>query len=245
MRMLFALLAGAGMTLGLGGLDGGSARAGSLEIAPTTIDLPAGNGKAVFYVTNRGSEPVVVQIEGFDWHQTDTADQLERSETLALSPPMTRLLPEQRQTIRLSIKRSGLAKEERSFRLIVSELPDPQASPETGVTMLLQLSVPIFAAGSDPHPAQLVWEAGPGAGGLWLTVRNTGMRRAKLMNLQLTLPDGTPIPIAPNTISYILAGASHRWTNAAAGVKAGDLLRLTGRNENDRTMIDTSVIVGP
>ncbi|MEJ0025034.1 MAG: fimbria/pilus periplasmic chaperone [Rhizomicrobium sp.] len=242
MRALIGLLVAG--TVGLGALGSGPAAAGAFEIAPTTIDLAPGADRAVFYVTNHGSQPIVVQVQGFDWRQTDRGEQLDRSDALTISPPMVRLIPERRQTIRLAIG-PGAAPDERSFRLVVSELPDPQISAPQGVRVLLQLSVPIFVASPHPTPARLAWSAVPSPGGFSLAARNSGTRHAKLMNMVLTTAGGAKVAVAPDTISYILAGVSRRWTVALPGLKAGETLRLTGLDDSDSTAIGTSIIVAP
>ncbi len=242
MRALTALLAA--VAAGLGALAPVPAAAGAFEIAPTTIDLAPDADRAVFYITNHGAQPIVVQIQGFDWRQTGTGEQLDRSDTLILSPPMARLIPERRQTVRLAI-RPGAAPVERSFRLIVSELPDPQASASLGVRVLLQLSVPVFVASAHPTPARLAWSAALSPGGVSLAARNTGTRHAKLINMFLTAPGGAKLALAPGTISYILAGVTRRWTVALPGLKPGDALRVTGTDDSDNTTIDASIAVAP
>ncbi len=244
MRALTGLLAASMIAVGLGAMASGPAAAGAFEIAPTTIDLAPGADRAVFYITNHGAQPIVVQIQGFDWRQTDKDEQLDRSDTLAVSPPMVRLVPERRQTVRLAIG-PGARPAERSFRLVVSELPDPQTSAPQGVRVLLQLSVPIFVASAHPTPARLAWSAVASPGGVSLEARNTGTRHAKLMNMFLAAADGAKVAVAPDTISYILAGVSRRWTVALPGLKAGETLRVMGLDDSDSTTIGTSITVAP
>ncbi len=244
MRALIAFLAAGTVAAGFGAFTSVPAAAGAFEIAPTTIDLAPGADRAVFYITNHGSQPIVVQIQGFDWRQTGAGEQLDRSDVLILSPPMARLIPERRQTVRLAI-RPGAAPAERSFRLIVSELPDPQASASLGVRVLLQLSVPVFVASIHPTPARLAWSAALSPGGVSLEAHNTGTRHAKLMAMVLTTPGGAKVALAPETISYILAGASRRWTVALPGLKPGDALRVTGIDDSDNTTIGAPITVAP
>ncbi|MEI9887773.1 MAG: fimbria/pilus periplasmic chaperone [Rhizomicrobium sp.] len=240
MRALIVVLAAGAIGVGLAG----PATAGAFEIAPTTIDVAPGAERAVFYITNHGPQAIVVQIQGFDWRQSDGGEQLDRSDTLTISPPMARLVPERRQTVRLAIT-PGAAAAERSFRLVASELPDPQAAAPLGVRVLLQLSVPVFVAAAHPTPARLAWSAAPSPGGISLVARNTGTRHAKLLNLFLATPDGAKVAVAPGTISYILAGVSRRWTVALPGRGAGGTLRVTGHDDSDDTAIDAPITIAP
>jgi fimbrial chaperone protein len=81
----------------------------------------------VLYVTNHDAVPIVAQIEAFDRHQDDSGDALARSDALMVSPPLARLMPEQRQTVRLALPASAGA-DERSYRLVVSEPPTRKPS---------------------------------------------------------------------------------------------------------------------
>src|ERR1700733_1954974 len=122
------------------------ATAGSIEIAPTTIEIPA-SGNAVVYVTNNGNTPVVAQIQPYDWQQSAQGESLTPSNALEVSPPMSRLVPGQRQIVRLAVP-PGSTGTEKSYRILVSELPDPQSPPAQGVRVLLQFSVPVFTTGT-------------------------------------------------------------------------------------------------
>ncbi|MEJ0043413.1 MAG: fimbria/pilus periplasmic chaperone [Rhizomicrobium sp.] len=244
MRALIAVLVASTVATGMGAAISGPAAAGAFEIAPTTIDIAPGADRAVFYITNHGSQPIVVQIQGFDWRQTDGGEQLDRSDALTISPPMARLVPERRQTVRLAIG-PGAAPAERSFRLVASELPDPQATAPQGVRVLLQLSVPVFAAGTHPTPARLTWSAVQSPGGISLAARNTGTRHAKLMEMFVTTADGAKIALAPGTISYVLAGVSRRWAVALPGRRAGETLRITGLDDSDGTTIGAPITLAP
>jgi len=220
------------------------AAAGSIEVTPTTIDLPAASDTAVFYITNRGDAPTVTQIQGFDWRQSDGGDRLAPSATLTISPPMARLAPGQQQIVRLAVEHDAAIVDERTFRLLVSELPD--ASVQTGgVRVLLQFSVPVFKPGANPGEASLSWELARSPEGLFLTARNAGARHVKLIDLAFALAGRKPVAIAPATFIYVLARASHRWTIPGHAFKTGEPLHVTGRDDNSGAAIDTSLAVPP
>ncbi len=241
MRARQALLSAIMAMAGLGFLSG-PARAGSMEVAPTTIDLPAGSGTAVFYITNRGTVPIVAQIEAYDSHQTEKADRLDRSDSLLVSPPMARLMPAQRQIVRLAFKGAAAAGEERAFRVLVSELPDPQAEAVQGIKVMLQFSVPVFKAGGGaPTSAHLAWNVARGPDGLSLVARNLGTRHVKLSNLALATSGGRQIAIVPKSFAYILAGMSHRWL-LASDLKSGETLHLTAHDDSADATIDAPVV---
>lgn len=243
MRAIAALALGMMVAVGFETISLGSAAAGSLEVAPTTIDLPPGSGMAVFYVTNRGDTAVMVQIQGLDWRQTEKGDQLDPSEALTVSPPMARLAPGQQQIVRLAVKPDLGATDERAFRLLVSELPDPSMQAAEGVHVLLQFSVPVFKAGAHLAQPHLDWQAASSSEGFSLVAHNSGARHVKLVNLSFVTAGGRPVAVAPRAFFYILPGASHRWSIPARDVKTGETLHVTGRDDATGAAIDASLAV--
>ena len=216
--------------------------AGSLSVSPTTIELPAEGGTAALYVVNHGNQAVMTQVEGFDWRQVDGKDKLIPSQDLQVSPPIARVVPGGQQTIRLQVSPST-DPAERTFRLLVSELPDSQAVTPRSIHVLLQFSVPVFVGDTSLAPDSLVWDATLHGEGLLLTARNQGLTRAKLTNLHLITTDGHRYAAVSDGLSYVLGGATRNWTINAPGVVAGEKLRIEGYNERGGTKVTASVVV--
>ena len=63
-----------------------------------------------------------------------------------VSPPIAAIPPQGRQTVRLMIAPAA-GSVERSFRLLISELPGGKRQADRSVQVLTQFSVPVFAAG--------------------------------------------------------------------------------------------------
>lgn len=237
------MLAAAGFAV----ISAGPAAAGTIEVAPTTIKLPAGETNATFYVSNHGTEPLTVQLETFDWRQTGAAgaagaaDRLQASETLLVSPPLAHIAPGTRQTVRLMVKAGGSDTSERAFRLLVSELPKPASKPERGIRMLLQLSVPVFAGAARGAAGRLSWDTVLSDDGLFLTARNEGARHVKLSGLTLVTAKDRRIEVAPS-FSYILAGASQSWKVTRPQVAAGETLHIEGHDESTGAAITGTLV---
>ncbi|RAP59342.1 fimbria/pilus periplasmic chaperone [Oleiagrimonas sp. MCCC 1A03011] len=213
--------------------------AGSLAVAPTSLRLPANGGTAVMYAFNRGDHPVIVQVEGYVWSQHDNADHLASTDRLQRSPPMARIAPGQKQTIRVRVPPSA-AKRERTFRLLVSELPDPNNERANSVRVLLQFSVPVFvASGKDSHPA-LTWRARREADGIRLSVRNDGSGYAKLVNLVTVSPNGKRTPVLSKSLKYVLSGAERSWMLPATTSRK---LVIEGKELHGDTALHVTVAV--
>lgn len=180
-----------------------TARAGSLETAPTTIVLSEGR-TGVLHLANRAAYPVTIQVEAFDWIQDDGGERLEPSASLQASPPMAELAPGARQTVRLRALGPAAGREE-AWRLLVSELPAPGRPGGGEVRVLLQVSMPVFAGGLG-RDAALAWRARRQGPDVVLSAANGGDRHAKLSGLTLA---GVPVP--GGELAYVLPGAVRHW----------------------------------
>jgi fimbrial chaperone protein len=209
--------------------------AGTIEIAPTTLDLKPGKA-GLFYVTNSGVHPVVLQLQPMDWTQPNNESVLVPSNTLIASPPLLRIAPGERQIVRL-LADTGAQKREADYRLLVSELPDPRGT-SGAVRVLLQFSIPVFAAsGSKPVDAQ--WSAAERDSKLALVLANNGDAAFKITMLSVAHDGGPPAPV-PCGLVYVLPGARHVWTlppdNAAS-------LRVVARDARSGAPLDAEIPV--
>src|SRR5205814_1144885 len=93
---------------------------------------------------------------------------------------------------------------ERSFRLLISELPDPMKHADHSVQVLTQFSVPAFAAGTDKGSGNIAWQATLSGGELKLTARNEGPSHAKLADLDIVTRDGEKRSLTANGLNYVL-----------------------------------------
>lgn len=176
----------------------------TLDVAPTTLDLKPGVA-GLFYVTNHGARPVTVQIEAMDWHQGDGRDRLVPSTQLLTSPPMARIAPGGRQSVRVMARVD--AGREHAFRLLVSQLPDA-AGESDGVHVLLQFSVPVFVDHDPQVLPRLRWLERNGA----LIAVNDGPQTVKLEALRV---NGD----FRGGLSYLLPGAARNLGPATPGAR--------------------------
>lgn len=180
----------------------------SLEVAPTTLDLKAGQA-GLLYVANHSAEPVTVQIDVYDWSQSDNADHLVPSNTAFISPPLTTIAPGERQIVRV-LARPAPSDHETGYRIRVSELPDASVKPD-GVQVLLQFSIPAFVAGANNTHA-IAWSASARSDGVALAAQNDGDHTLKLAGLRISSPDDAPKDLAPQSVTYILPQTAYVWT---------------------------------
>ena len=217
------------------------AAAGSLTVAPTTIELHAGRDIGVLHLTNESGAPMVAQLEAFDWSQTGGQDKLAQSTALIVSPPMARLAPGAAQIVRLQADGAD-APGERSFRLLVTQLPDPAAPKVAGINLLLQFSVPVFLDGAVPaQKANLAFDAVLKKDGLWLSAHNAGSAHVKLTRIALFRGDEKGPSIAG--LFYVLSGAERAWKFSPAAIASGQSLRIEATDSSGGPPIVANVVV--
>lgn len=209
--------------------------AGTIEIAPTTLDLKPGKA-GLFYVTNNGVHPAILQLQPMDWTQANGESVLAPSDTLIASPPLLRIAPGERQIVRL-LADVQAQKREADYRLLVSELPDATGA-SGAVRVLLQFSIPVFAA-SAPKPVNAQWSATRRDGKLALALANNGDAALKIAALSVAREGGALAPF-PCGLVYVLPGARHVWTLPPADAAS---LRVVARDARSGAPLDAEIPV--
>jgi fimbrial chaperone protein len=123
-----------------------SSEAGTFQISPTRLDLAARGSSALVTLTNTGVEPVRLQAKVFSWDQAPDGEQrLTSASELVVFPTLFTLAPGETRKVKVGITAAPQARE-RTFRLIVEELPASTAQETTGLRVLTRMSVPVFQA---------------------------------------------------------------------------------------------------
>jgi fimbrial chaperone protein len=213
----------------------------SLEVAPTKLVVD-GKGATTLTLANRGTDPIIVQIEGFSWEQMNGQDVLKPSNDVLVSPPMARIAPGGKQTVRVMVKPGGDAGKERTYRILASELPDPVNTDPRTIRVLLQFNIPVFAGKPAKAAPQVAWDASAGADGIALSARNLGAAHVKFTKLELVAASGKRMPVKSKGVPYVLAGATRNWTIGGA-FGAGEKLIVEARADGSDAVIRETVVV--
>jgi fimbrial chaperone protein len=213
----------------LGCILSGRTLAASLEFSPLFVNLAPGQTTATVEVTNRGGAPAAVQARAFRWTQAGDADTLIPTNDIILSPPIFTVPDGAAQTIRLLLRGGPGAGGERSYRLLLDEVPPANAA-KRQVVMAMRVSLPVIVepAGVPPVTLQtLQWRAEHGPDGRTvLTATNTGAAYDKVNAIAVTLADGShPKLLAGAANAYVLPGAQRHWS--LEGRSAGGPLQLS------------------
>jgi fimbrial chaperone protein len=125
-------------------LSGLSSYAGSMRVIPTKIFLGGGKKADVLKVTNAGEEKMTLQVEVSKWFQDEGgADSYEATEDIVFYPKIFTLEKGRQQILRVGAKNLKPETNEATYRVFIQEIPVSKPG-ETGLTMALRLSIPIF-----------------------------------------------------------------------------------------------------
>ncbi len=214
--------------------------AATLDVSPLVHDVPAGQRTLALSITNRGDAAVTVQVRVFRWSQDDGRELLTDAQDVAVSPVIFALAPGRLQHVRALLPQEP-ADRERSYRILIDEIPD--VSGREPVRLALRLSLPVFRAAAAAGPAALSWHID--ATTRRLVAHNGGQRRERLRQLTLRSPDGDTVqPTSPWGL-YLLAGRERSWSIAATSRAPAPGERWTLSAETDAGRLELPVTVAP
>ncbi|WP_233235697.1 molecular chaperone [Bordetella sp. LUAb4] len=187
-----------------------SAHAASLQITPVMVNLRPDETATAITLSNDGSEPIYGQVRVFRWDQANGDDALAPTQDMVASPPLIEMGPGARQIIRLLRTGPQAPQAEQTFRILIDEIAPPELGAQSGVTVRLRYSVPIFVTPGAVAAPALKWTV-QRVGGIWvLEAHNDGGRHAQVAAAQLVAGDHV-YDINKGLLGYALAGRTRRW----------------------------------
>ena len=210
-------------------LTAGEGWASTLSVTPIRLVLSPESPLGTFTVINEGPVASRVQLILNDWKQAKGADVLTPSREVLVNPTIFEVPGNGRQIVRLGLRVPALPTE-RSYRLVMREIPTAAQLKTNTIGVLLQISVPLFVPVQDAK-ANLVWHARAAPHGVDLLLDNKGRRHAQFLELTVTR-DGKTVG-KTNTSTYVLPDSSgHVLVPLTAPVAAGDTLRVDARTDD-------------
>lgn len=213
--------------------------AASLQVTPISVDFGVKDQSRSLWLSNTGNSELRAQVRVFVWTQENGQDKLEPTREVVASPSMVTIPPKGRQLVRLVRLNVASAGVERSYRLMVNELPVSDGKEQSsGLSFLLQYSIPVFIAPLRSASEEADQSAAAEAdtlrvslkkrkdGEFLFTAINKGVRRHKIADLEVRGPDGKQIVLAQGLLGYVLAGQERSWAlklNPPVEIGAGEL----------------------
>ncbi|MDE1182786.1 molecular chaperone [Paraburkholderia sp.] len=189
-----------------------SAHGATLQISPVMVDLPADSNASGLTLRNPGDKPLYGQVRVYRWDQENGEDTLTPTQDVVASPPMIQIAARSEQLVRLVRTAPPPNGAEESYRVLIDELPEADATPANGVTIRLRYSVPVFLEpGAQTGTPKLAWHLFHAGDGWELRADNTGKRRAQIAAVQLVNGAGSTFEINKGLLGYALPGRGRTW----------------------------------
>lgn len=210
-----------------------AALAADLSIMPVAVQLDRLRDRATVQVSNRGSEPVILQAEAIAWTREGGIDRDAPTADLIVNPPVFSVPPGQTQIVRLGLRPGSraAAENESTYRLVLREVPSPNLADGLGVSgnvrVLVALRVPVYVAPPTVRRDER-WHVSRAADGqLVAQVRNAGNVHLKVGLLRLHEGDATAAPMAEQAVGAVLfPGEAHSFRLRPVRPLSGQPLRL-------------------
>jgi len=181
----------------------------SLNVSPVRVNLSDSHTKDVIQITNQEESVKSYQVEIVAWSQTEERREVYTpTEEILVVPPLFTLSPGEEQLIRVGMLTDADANTERSYRMFITEIapPEPEKIKSTGITMRLQIGIPVFVAPAAAPTTTLefidylqIEEQ------LFVQFRNSGNTHIKVTEVHYSAP-GSADKIVTPAVAYILAG---------------------------------------
>ncbi|HVV81427.1 MAG TPA: fimbria/pilus periplasmic chaperone [Kofleriaceae bacterium] len=222
----------------------GTARATEFQVQPTRIDLAGKQQVGSVTVTNRGNEPVRLEVSAMSWSEDENGKMtLVPTKDLIIFPTLLTIAAGADREVRVAttVKRGG---REVAYRIIVAELAPlaaPGASGAGHVTMLTKMSIPVFLPPTKETVNGSV-SAALAADGLALDIRNSGSVHVRVTKLRV-VGEGPSGVVFDQSLTgwYVLAGGRRHYALPVTAADKAKLSRIRVEAVTDRATWTTAV----
>lgn len=174
----------------------------ALELVPTTLNLPAAQGRSELWLHNPGPGHWRGQVQIWAWDQQPGAEHLQRSAQVLASPTLLDLPAGARQRVWLLPASSAPVAAEQAFRIILA--PAEPAMP--------RYSLPLFRSEPvGPTPPCLRAELVVNGSQFMLRLFNGGTGHARMSDLVYEAAGGHRSLLLPGLAGYVLAARQRQW----------------------------------
>lgn len=206
MMRRFALAA---VALGLLGAASAVSARGELQAGPTLLEIRPGSTSARLRLSNSGDQPVSAQVRVFAWTQEGGEDKLLTTDALVASPPIAEVPAGGEHLVRIVLTGAAATEpRDRTFRVVVDELPGPPDEASTAVNVRMRYVIPVFVRADGAAAPALTCRVQAAANRL--ACRNDGGQPAQLGATTLK-SSGPALSLSDGLYGYVLPGSERQW----------------------------------
>lgn len=212
-----------------------TAQSASFNVSPIGFELSQERSASVLQIRNTGDESARLQVQALDWSTDGSVEILSNTDALLLNPPIFVIEPGQTQFLRFGLRRPEPVSTEKSYRLVIDEVP-PSGSKFPGIQTLLQISIPVFVS-PKVQQEKVFWQLTRGVKGLVLVATNDGNVHRKINAVWLSDADNK-VSVLVSSPAYVLPGQRKAWPLNHLKIRAGEVrLRvLTDKGEIEKVL---------
>lgn len=210
--------------------------AGSFQVNPVNIELPAGRSSTSVTLRNNSRDPVSIRVVAMKWTQENGADVYTPGKELIVSPPIFTIKGGATQLVRLGLRGENVGS---AYRVIFEEIPSrkPEGS---GIQVALRLNLPLYVLEEKGEP-RVSWKALRSADGeLVLEARNDGTRHAQFVEISTVDARGNKVMLS-RQMGVVLPGSSRQWKTGRKDIVLSSTLPIIVRRPGSEIKTDAVV----
>lgn len=221
-----------------------AAQASSLKVYPVRIVLTPKEPVQTMTIQNSSAEAARIQLRVFSWSQVDGKDVFAETRDVLANPALFEIAAKGEQIARFGLRTSPGAVE-KSYRVVLEEVPGLRPNEPGEVRTLLRISIPIFVPAPKPV-GRLSWRAwATGPRKVAFAIGNQGTAHVQINRLALVGQDGTKLG-ADDMSVYLLPGASQQIVlDVDTPVSAGQALKLNAVTDQGNLVADLVIEAPP
>ena len=184
--------------------------ASSFAVNPVSLTLTASKRTKLLTITNTGSDDVRLQLDVSCWKQGKKQDAtiLEPTEDLVVFPLAAAVRHGQSVKIRLGLADRSAVTVEKSYRIVVDELPNAVKNDGSEISFRMILSIPVFVAPAHPRGAVVIGDERLSGGVFFFSLTNPANAHVRLRTVTARGigTDGKEVFSKNLSAWYLLAG---------------------------------------
>ena len=184
-----------------------AALCGRLTVSPLLMQMDPTQPNTTYKLKNGSSQGGFYQIQLFAWEQGAQGEsRLLQQDDLIITPPVTLIPANSEQLVRVIQKNPQPSDIEKSYRLVISEVPDTESDQGANLKVLLRMSLPLFVGTEEQSHALSVTYRDSA-----LHIRNTGSAHARLSDAYWQARNNNKeFVIKEGLVGYVLPGKTLR-----------------------------------
>lgn len=201
---------------------------GTFTVNPVRIQVSASRPNAILQVVNREDDPVTLQAHIVSWSFDGQKDVYVDNDEVMLNPPIAVVAGHRAQAIRMGLRKLNDSSQERSYRLILEEVPPPPKPGFVGVRTILKISIPIFVAPKTNVAPRLNWQAVKISDTqVKLIATNQGSAHIQIKSMDVSGAQSVQ-PYMKSAPTYILPNQQRQWVIDDERARGETRMKVTG-----------------